>query len=575
MKTFLRLVRIVRPWTGWMLLSALLSFLATGSGIGLLMTAAYLIAKAALEPPLAALQVGIVGVRFFGLARGVVRYLERLASHDTTFRILTSLRVWFYDALEPLAPARLMQFRSADLLQRSVDDIQSLENLYTRVLAPPLTALFTALLLWLLLGSFSVEAALVLLAFHILAGIGIPLLSVRLGRGTESGIIRQRTRERLQAVDFIEGIAELQMYGELERHLREMRQAERKKLSLERRSALVDGMHETLVGLTMNAAVLAVLWSVMPLARAGAESGILLSVATLAVMASFEPFTMLPASLRHLEADVHAGERIFEILDAEPEVRDPDAPAAVPDRLPITAEKLSFTYPGSTRPALDALSFSIPQGSKVAVVGPSGSGKSTLTSLLVRFWNPTEGTLALGGNPIEAYSQEELRRHVALIPQRTYVFSETIRQNLLLARPGASEDELVSALRAAGLGHFRARLDEFAGQHGMQLSGGERQRLAIARAILQDAPVVVLDEATASLDRPTEREVLRRVEEAFEGRTLITITHRLQEMERFERILVLKNGRLAESGTHSALMKENGVYCAMWNLQHRRTGTEA
>lgn len=554
-----------------MLLAALLSFLATGSGIGLLMTAAYLIAKAALQPPLAALQVGIVGVRFFGLMRGVVRYLERLVSHDATFRILTSLRLWFYEALEPLAPARLMRFRSADLLQRAVDDIQSLENLYTRVLGPPVTALLTALLLWLLFGAWSMEAALILLAFHVAAGIGLPLLSVWLGRGVQSGILRLRAEERLLAVDFAEGQAELQMFGETEGHLGRMQRAEKEKLRLERKGAILDGMQESLLGLLMNGAVIAVLWAVLPLASGGAGSGIALSVAVLAVMASFEPFLPLPASLGHLEADLSAGGRVFEILDAKPEVREPETPAALPEELTLEADGLSFTYPESPRPALDGVSFTIPQGSRVAVVGPSGSGKSTLASLLVRFWNPSEGTLSVGGRPIEEYSPEELRRHIAFIPQRTYVFSDTLRRNLLLARPEATDAELQEALRSAGLGHFAARLDRFAGQHGMQLSGGERQRLAIARAVLQDAPVVVLDEATASLDAPTEREVLGRIERASKGKTLISITHRLHAMERYDAILVLKEGLIRESGTHSELMQKNGVYCAMWKIQHSTT----
>ncbi|ABB23360.1 thiol reductant ABC exporter subunit CydC [Pelodictyon luteolum] len=569
MNELLRLTRIVRPWAGWMLLAALLSFAATGSGIGLLMTAAYLIAKAALQPPLAALQIGIVGVRFFGLARGVLRYLERLASHDTTFRILTSLRLWFYDALEPLAPARLMQFRSADLLQRIVDDIQSLENLYTRVLAPPVTALLTALLLWFLLGFWSPLAALILLFFHLIAGIGVPLLTARLSRGTASGILCRKAEEQMLAVDFAQGLAELQMYGGVERHRNRLELAESGKLALERKSSLIDGMQETLIGILMNAAVLGVLSAVLPLVSGGTLSGIALSIATLAVMASFEPFLPLPGSLRHLEADIHAGRRIFEILDATPEVTEPSAPLPLEGELPIEARELSFTYPGNLRPALDRVSFMIPQGARVAIVGPSGSGKSTLTALLVRFWNPGSGILTVGRHPIAAYSPEALRRRIALVSQRTYVFAETIRENLLLARPGATDHELREALRAAGLDHFRTRLDEFAGQHGMQLSGGERQRLAIARAILQDAPVVILDEATASLDAPTEQEVLRRIEEASEGKTIITITHRLQQMERFGNILVLKDGRLAETGTHTELLEKQSVYHTMWNIQHQ------
>ncbi|RTY34855.1 thiol reductant ABC exporter subunit CydC [Chlorobium phaeovibrioides] len=563
MKTFFRLSALVRPWFWWMALAALTAFAATGSGIGLLLTAAWLIAKAALQPPLAALQIGIVGVRFFGIARGVLRYFERLIAHNTTFKILANLRLWFYDAIEPLAPARLMQFKSADLLQRIVDDIGSLENIYTRVLAPPVTAILTSLLMWFLLGFWSRDAALLLLLFHLLAGIGIPLLSTLLSRGNSSGILRQQALQQVLAVDFAMGVGELQLTGNIQKHLDLLEAAEREKLRLERKNALGDGMHEALTGLLMNGAVIAVLSAVMPLVESGQTSGIALSIVTLAVMASFEAILPLPASARHLEADIHAGKRLFEILDAAPEVITPDNPSAIPEEMTIEARNLSFTYPGSSIQALDKVSFTIPQGSHTAIVGPSGSGKSTLTSLLMRFWNCSEGELSLGGENINRFHPEELRRHISLVSQKTYIFATTIRENLLLAKPEATEAQIASALQSAGLGHFQSRLDEFTGQHGMQLSGGERQRIAIARAMLQDAPIVILDEATANLDPLTEVEIIRAMEEFTQNKTLITITHRLQAMEHYNTIIVLKNGHIAEQGTHKELLSRKGVYCRM------------
>jgi ATP-binding cassette subfamily C protein CydC len=546
-----------------MALAALTAFAATGSGIGLLLTAAWLIAKAALQPPLAALQIGIVGVRFFGIARGVLRYTERLISHNTTFKILASLRLWFYDAVEPLAPARLMQFKSADLLQRIVDDIGSLENIYTRVLAPPVTAILTSILMWFLLGFWSQEAALLLLLFHLLAGIGIPALSAFLSRGNSSGILQEQALQQVLAVDFAMGLGELQLSGNLQSHLERLEAAETEKLRLERKNALSDGMHEALTGLLMNAAVIAVLSAVMPLVESGQTSGIALSIVTLAVMASFEAILPLPASARHLEADIHAGERLFEILDATPEVTAPLSPLTIPTDLTLEARNISFTYPGSFRKALDQVSITIPHGSHTAIVGPSGSGKSTLTSLLMRFWNCSEGELCLGGHNINLFDPEELRRHISLVSQKTYIFATTIRENLLLARPNATEAEISSALEGAGIGHFKSRLNEFTGQHGMQLSGGERQRIAIARAILQDAPIVILDEATANLDPLTEEEINRTMEQFTKGKTLITLTHRLKAMERFDTILLFVKGSIAEQGTHRELINQNGVYSRM------------
>ena len=568
MKTFFRLIALVKPYFWWMALAALIGFATTGSGIGLLMTSAYIIAKAALQPPMVTLQLGIAGVRFFGLARGVFRYAERLISHNITFKILAKLRLWFYDAIEPLAPARLMHFKSGDLLQRVVDDIQSLENIYTRVIGPPLTALLVAALMWSLLGVYSLQAALLILCFHTLAGIGVPLLTRQLSRGVQVGIMNHKAEQQVLALDLFQGIGELQLYGKLPEHLAAMQSTESGKLQLQRKNAIIEGLHESLTGLLMNGALIAILWALIPSISTGAVNGISLTVITLAVMASFEPFLPLPSTLKHLEADQHAGERLFEILDAKPETVAPATPLHFPAEHTIQVEKLNFTYPGSTAKALDRITFTVLPGEHIAIVGPSGAGKSTITSLFMRFWNSSEGSISIGGHNITLFDPEELRRNIALVSQRTYLFAETIRENLLLAAPKATDDDLKKALTAAGLSHFTAKLDEWCGQHGMKLSGGERQRIAIARILLQRAPIMILDEATANLDGVTEREVTQTLNAISAGKTLITITHRLKAMEQYDRILVLKKGKIVEQGVHGDLMAGNGLYRRMWELQH-------
>ncbi len=573
MRIFIRLISLVKPYFWWMALAALIGFATTGSGIGLLMTSGYIIAKAALQPPMAALELSIAGVRLFGLARGVLRYAERLISHNITFKILSKLRLWFYDAIEPLAPARLMHFKSGDLLQRVVDDIQSLENIYTRVLAPPLTAILVAALMWILLGVYSMQAALLILLFHILAGIGVPLLSTRLNRGVQVGIMKHKTVQQILALDLFQGIGELQVYGKLPEHLEHMRSAEKSKLLLQRKNALIEGMHDSLTGLLMNAAVISILWALIPAVSTGGMNGISLAVITLAVIASFEPFLPLPAAIKHLEADKHAGKRLFEILDAKPETVTPAAPLPFPSNHDIRVENLSFSYPDSLSKTLNRISFSVNAGQHIAIVGPSGAGKSTITSLFMRFWNCSEGMITIGGHNINLFDPEELRRNISLVSQRTYLFAETIRENLLLAKPGASDEELKKALSAAGLTQFTSKLDEWTGQHGMKLSGGERQRVAIARILLQNAPVIILDEATANLDGLTEKEVTETLKIITAGKTLITITHRLKAMELYDRILVLDKGVITEEGLHHELMEKEGLYKRMWSLQHEMQAT--
>ena len=568
MKTFIRLIALVKPYFWWMALAALIGFATTGSSIGLLMTSAYIIAKAALQPPTGSLQIGIIGIQVFSLGRGVFRYIERLISHNITFRILAKLRLWFYDAIEPLAPARLMHFKSGDLLQRVVDDIQSLENIYTRVLGPPLTALLVAALMWFLLGVYSLQAALLILCFHALAGIGIPLLTKQLSRGVSVGIMKHKAEQQVLALDLFHGIGELQLYGKLQAHLAAMQNAETGKLQLQRKNAIIEGLHESLTGLLMNGALVAIILALVPSLGTGTVNGISLTIITLAVMASFEPFLPLPSTLKHLEADQHAGERLFEILDAKPETIAPVTPLPFPADHTIKAESLSFTYPGSTAKALDHLNFTVLPGKHIAIVGPSGAGKSTITSLFMRFWNSIEGSISIGGHNINHFDPEELRRNIALVSQRTYLFAETIRENLTLAAPEASDDELKKALTAAGLSHFTLKLDEWCGQHGMKLSGGERQRIAIVRVLLQSAPIMILDEATANLDGVTEKEVTETLNAISAGKTLITITHRLKEMEPYDRILVLEKGKIVELGVHGELMTQGGLYRRMWELQH-------
>lgn len=569
MNILVKLLKLARPYTWWLLLALITGWATITSSIGLLMTAAWLIAKAALQPSFHELQIGIVGVRFFGIARGVLRYLERLVSHSTTFRLLARLRVWFYTSLEPLAPARLSNYKSGDLLQRIVGDIDTLENLYSRVIAPPLTALLVTILMWWVLGIFAWPLSLALFCFHALAALGIPLLSAHLTRGMATKLSAVRTAQQATTIDFVQGMAELQLFNRLDSQLADMNTLKEQELDLIRRQNLVRNAHEPLVSLCMSAAVITTLLILGPLVGSGTLDSIWSGVIVIGVMASFEAFLPLPAALEHLDADREAGKRIFDIIDAEPEVATPENPLKPGADHTIGFHNVSFSYPGSRRKALDQVSFTLEHGRKTAIVGPSGAGKSTIAALLHRFYNPTEGTITLGGIDIMNLDPDDVRNHVGTVSQRTYLFARTIRENLLIGNPQADDEELKRALEEAGLETFSDKLDQWAGQHGMQLSGGERQRLSLARALLHDAPVLILDEATANLDTITEKAIMENMMAFGNRKTLVAITHRLYGMEAFDRILVLKNGHIAEQGSHSELMARDGLYAAMWNLQHR------
>lgn len=600
-----RLLRLAAPFTRQMLLAALLGFATIGSSIGLMTTSAYLIAKAAVgyrlwpvspQPSIADLQVAIVGVRFFGIARGVFRYLERYVSHDVTFRLLARLRVWFYTALEPLAPARLIQVRSGDLLARIVADIETLENFYLRVIAPPAVAVLVALLAALLVGSFDPWFAAVLLVFLLLAGVALPLWTQALGRRPGRRLVRARSELNSALVDGIQGMADLLAFGQAERSLDQVRRLSRELDGLQRTMACLSGLNSALTGLLMNLATVAVLVVAIPLVSRGHLDGVYLGLLALAVMSSFEAVSPLPHAFQYLESSLEAARRLFEMVDAAPAVTDPPSPLSLPTRpqdlaatgpvfsgpiLPEHAQDgcalrirdLRFAYDPGESPALDGISFDLPQGRKVAIVGPSGAGKSTLVSLLLRFWDYQEGHIFLGGQELRLYAQEDVRRLFAVVSQQTHLFNATIRENLLLARPEATEAEIVQAAQQAQIHDFVHSLprgyDTWIGEQGLRLSGGERQRLAIARAILKDAPILILDEPAAHLDALTERAVMRTLQTSMAGRTDLVVSHRLVGLDHLDEILVLRAGRIVERGHHHELIEMGGYYRRMWELQNQ------
>jgi ATP-binding cassette subfamily C protein CydC len=570
---FWRLLGLATPFVRRMALATLLGFATIGSSIGLMATSGYLIARAALHPSIADLQIAIVGVRFFGIARGAFRYLERYVSHDVTFRLLARLRVWFYQALEPLAPARLIFYRSGDLLARIVADVETLENVYLRVIAPPVVAVLVATLAAILVGGFHLWLSVALLAFLLLAGAGLPLLAQAWGRKPGRRLVQVRSELNATLVDGLQGAAELSAFGQEEHHQARVGALSRELVGLQGSMARLGGLQGALTGLLMNLAVLAVLVIAIPLVSDASLDGVALAVLVLVVLSSFEAVLPLPQAFQYLGNSLEAARRLFEIVDAEPSVIDPASPLPLPAHAGLRVENLRFSYGAGEPLALDGVSFDLPPGSQVAIVGPSGAGKSTLVHLLLRFWDGQGGRILLGGRELREYDQEDLRRAIAVVSQDTYLFSATVRENLLLARPEATEAEVISAAQQAQLHDFIQTLphgyDTWIGEQGLRLSGGQRQRLAIARALLKDAPILLFDEPTANLDALTEREVLAALQALSSGHTVLIITHRLVGLEAAGEILVLRAGRVVERGRHHDLLQMGGLYRRMWDLQNQ------
>ncbi|HEY3425550.1 MAG TPA: thiol reductant ABC exporter subunit CydC [Negativicutes bacterium] len=551
--------------------AALFGCLTIGSNIGLMATSALLISGAALHPSVSELAVAIVGVRFFGLSRALFRYLERYLSHDATFQLLSAIRVWFYTALEPLAPGELQKFRSGDLFSALSNDVETLKEFYLRAMAPPVIAVLTLGGMVAFLAPFGVEFVTVLVVAFLMIGIGLPFVARYLHRDHGGKLVAARAELQALLVDSIAGMAELSAFCQTRRQAERLAALNRQLLGYQKLAAGRSGLMEALGNFIMNSAVWCVLYLAIPLVHSGQLAGVYLAVLALAVQSSFEAVVVLPLAAQYLAESMAAARRLFAIADlpiSQPETVQSNT---LPYELKIEAANLSFRYTGQSEPAVADISFSLPEGGCLAIVGSSGAGKSTLFQLLLRFWDYSEGSLQLGGREFSSYSTATIRNLLGVVPQQSHLFNASIRENILLARPTASAAELSEAVQQAALDKFISALpqgyDTFVGQNGQALSGGQRQRVALARALLKKAPILLLDEPTIGLDSVTEREVMQTIAELMSGRTTILITHRLTGLETMDEILVMDSGRIIERGRQAELLAQKGWYYRMYHLQ--------
>ena len=541
--TIRRLLALAELPRGRLAFSLALGALALAFGIALMATAGYLISRAAEHPPVLALTTTIVVVRFFALARPLARYLDRLVSHDLTLRALSRIRTNVYRSIEPLAPGQLDAYRRGDLVSRLVADVEALQGVYLRGVGPPLVAVIVSAACVVAAALLLPVAGLVLAVGLLLGGTAVPLLAARLSRyvGRRQAVARGELAAELAEV--LRGAPELAAYGREDEAYARIASVDGELRHLARRDAFVAGLADAagvlVAGLTLVA--------VLALAVAAHDSGALdrVLVATLALLAvsSFDAVAPLPAAARELSATFTSGRRVLELIDREPEILDPLVPAAAPPRSSTVAlEGITARYPDGP-PILERFDLSLEPGSRVAIVGPSGSGKTTMTNLLLRFLDPDEGRVTIGGEDIRSLRQEDVRRTFALAGQDAHVFASSIRENLKLARPEATDHELLAALGLARLVDWVESLpdglDTLVGEEGGHLSGGQRQRLVVARALLADAPVLLLDEPTAHLDHTTAEALVADVFEAAGDRSVVLITHREEGLELVDEVVAL------------------------------------
>ncbi|KUO00345.1 thiol reductant ABC exporter subunit CydD [Streptomyces caeruleatus] len=551
------------PRSGRLALALLLGSLALGSAVGLMATSGWLISRASQQPPVLYLMVAVTATRAFGIGRAVFRYAERLVSHDAVLRMLADTRVAVYRRLERLAPAGLRRTRRGDLLARLVTDVDALQDYWLRWLLPAASATvvsaaavgFTA---WLL-----PEAGAVLAVGLLVAGAGVPLVTGAVARRAERRLAPARGVLATRVTDLLTGTAELTVAGALPSRTAEARRADGTLTRIASRAAtataLGDGLTALISGFTVAATALVGAQAVAD----GRLGGVAMAVVVLTPLAAFEAVLGMPLAVQYRQRVRKSAERVYEVLDAPEPVREPERPRQAPaSPFPVAVRDLTARHAGQDRDALAGLDLTLEEGRRIAVVGPSGSGKTTLAQVLLRFLDAGAGSYTLGGVDAYALDGDDVRRLVGLCAQDAHLFDSSVRENLLLAKKDATEAELRDALKRARLLDWADGLpdglDTLVGEHGARLSGGQRQRLALARALLADFPVLVLDEPAEHLDLPTADALTADLLAATEGRTTLLITHRLAGLDAVDEVVVLEQGRVVQRGAFAELAAVEG-----------------
>jgi thiol reductant ABC exporter CydC subunit len=528
-------------------ISAALGALTVVFGVALMATAGYLISRAAERPAILSLTTAIVAVRFFGLARPLARYADRLWSHDLALRALGRVRARVYGRIEPLAPAGLEGFRNGDLLTRMVADVDALQGLYLRGVGPVLVAVAAGAACVGASAAFLPAAGAVLAVGLVLAGVVVPLVAARLSRVSGRREAPARGELTAEIAELLRAAPELVAYGAQADVLDRVRASDRELDRIARRDVLGGGLADGLSILVAGLTLVGVLAVAVRAHETGSLDRVLVAMLALLAVASFESVAGLPATAHELARTLASGRRVLELVDRVPAVRDPEPPLAPPVVGSVTLEGVTASYGAGQPPVLSGFDLRLEPGHRVALVGPSGSGKTTVTSLLLRYLDPEHGRVTLDGHDLREYRQQDVRSTFALAGQDAYVFNSTIRANLLIGRPDAGEAELRHALRRARLDDWIDSLPDgletLVGEDGNRLSGGQRQRLTVARALLSNAPVLVLDEPTAHLDPQTARALVDDVFDAAGDRSILLVTHRPEGLDLVDEIVVLPERR--------------------------------
>ncbi|NOJ15486.1 heme ABC transporter ATP-binding protein/permease CydC [Vibrio splendidus] len=554
-----------KHWFG-LSLGMLLAFATLSASIGLLTLSGWFISASAVAGLTIARETFNYmlpggGVRGLAMSRTAGRWGERVVSHNATFKLLTDLRIFFFKKLAPLIPGRISNLRDADLLNRLVADVDAMDHVYLRLVSPVTVGVFGIFFLTLFLMWFDSSLGLILGSILLIMLLVWPILFYKLGKRNGGELTQNKADLRVTTLDWIEGYSELTLFGAEERYRNAILETQQKLMANQFVNANLTGMASAALMLFNGLTLVLMLWLAADGVGGNAPDPFIALMA-FATMASFELLMPIAGAFQHLGQTLSSARRLNEVILSEPEVQFAEEKLDISKPLDITFSNVTFNYPDSERSVLNAVDLTIPATHKVAIVGQTGSGKSTLIQLLTRYWDPKKGYISIAGIELTQWNESQLRESISVVSQRVDILNGTLRDNLLIARPEATDDHLANILKDVGLEKLLENnaLDSWLGDGGRQLSGGEKRRIGIARAILHDAPILLLDEPTEGLDKQTEHSIMTLFEKHFEGKTVIFITHRLIGLESMDSIVLIEQGEIVENGSHEKLLNEAGRY---------------
>ncbi|NAZ95449.1 heme ABC transporter ATP-binding protein/permease CydC [Vibrio toranzoniae] len=554
-----------KHWFG-LSLGMLLAFATLSASIGLLTLSGWFISASAVAGLTIARETFNYmlpggGVRGLAMGRTAGRWGERVVSHNATFKLLTDLRIFFFKKLAPLIPGRISNLRDADLLNRLVADVDAMDHVYLRLVSPVTVGVFGIFFLTLFLMWFDTSLGLTLGSILLIMLLVWPVLFYKLGKRNGGELTQNKADLRVTTLDWVEGCSELTLFGAEERYRNAILETQHKLMANQFVNANLTGMASAALMLFNGLTLVLMLWLAADGVGGNAPDPFIALMA-FATMASFELLMPIAGAFQHLGQTLSSARRLNEVILSEPEVQFAEEKLDISKPLDITFSNVTFNYPDSERSVLNAVDLTIPATNKVAIVGQTGSGKSTLIQLLTRYWDPKKGYISIAGIELTQWNESQLRESISVVSQRVDILNGTLRDNLLIARPEATDEHLANILKDVGLEKLLENnaLNSWLGDGGRQLSGGEKRRIGIARAILHDAPILLLDEPTEGLDKQTEQSIMTMFEKHFEGKTVIFITHRLIGLESMDSIVLIEQGEIVENGSHEKLLNEEGRY---------------